>query len=70
MKICPACTARIDNDLVLFQHGRPGSTKRLYARVCQYAKKSGCINYSYSQDDLSWDDRWIPPEDHPLAEEL
>lgn len=41
---CPACGVTIEDDIVLFSHGPNGTRARLYARVCQFAKKSGCIN--------------------------
>lgn len=45
MKKCPVCQVEItDDDRVLFSYGEPGTRSRLYARVCQYAKKEGCIN--------------------------
>lgn len=45
MKICPACGVTItDSCEVLFSTGKPGTKERLYARVCQFAKKEGCIN--------------------------
>lgn len=44
-KTCPACEVVInEDDQVLFSYGPPGSRAKLYARVCQYAKKPGCIN--------------------------
>ena len=45
MKVCPACGVRItDEGEVLFSVGKPGTKERLYARVCQFSKKPGCIN--------------------------
>jgi hypothetical protein len=45
LQVCPACGVKITaTDQVLFSSGTPGSRGRLWARVCQYAKKSGCIN--------------------------
>lgn len=42
---CPACGVVITaDDSVLFSHGKPGTRARLWARVCQYAKRPGCIN--------------------------
>jgi hypothetical protein len=42
---CPACEVVITpDDQVLFSFGKPGTRARLYARVCQYAKRPGCIN--------------------------
>lgn len=45
LKTCPACGVRITaDDKVLFSCGEPGTRARLYARVCRFAKKPGCIN--------------------------
>ncbi|MBP0017317.1 MAG: hypothetical protein J7647_07135 [Cyanobacteria bacterium SBLK] len=42
---CPICHVAIaPDDTVYFASGNPGSRARLYARVCQYAKKPECIN--------------------------
>lgn len=41
---CPVCRVSITKDIVHFSSGNPGTRARLYARVCQYANKSGCIN--------------------------
>ncbi|WP_204106039.1 MULTISPECIES: hypothetical protein [Spirulina sp. CCY15215] len=42
---CPICRVKIaHDDKVYFSSGQPGTRARLYARVCQYAKKAGCIN--------------------------
>ena len=35
-----------EGDRVLFSAGPPGTRARLYARVCQYVQKAGCINPS------------------------
>jgi hypothetical protein len=43
---CPVCGVSIEGDIVHFSHGRPGTRERLQARVCQFAKKPGCINIS------------------------
>lgn len=45
IEVCPACGVTIENgDKVLFSVGPPGNRSRLWARVCQFAKKPGCIN--------------------------
>ena len=45
IEICPVCGVKIENgEKVLFSVGEPGTRSRLYARVCQFAKKPGCIN--------------------------
>ncbi|MEM6256283.1 MAG: hypothetical protein AAF821_25500 [Cyanobacteria bacterium P01_D01_bin.156] len=43
-QICPVCGVTITNDVVQFSNGSKGTRARLYARVCQYAKKPECIN--------------------------
>ena len=48
---CPVCGVKIlvgvvGGDRVLFSAGPPGTRARLYARVCQYVQKAGCINSS------------------------
>lgn len=44
-QICAACGVKIvGKDTVLFSTGAPGNRARLWARVCQYVKKPGCIN--------------------------
>ena len=45
LQICPVCRVSITTDgKVNFSNGNPGTRARLYARVCQYAKNSECIN--------------------------
>lgn len=45
LQICPVCSVSITGDgQVNFSTGSPGTRARLYARVCQYAQKPGCIN--------------------------
>lgn len=41
---CPVCGVTVANDVVQFSNGSTGTRARLYARVCQYAKKPECIN--------------------------
>lgn len=41
---CPVCGVTIVEDTVQFSNGSKGTRARLYARVCQYAKKPECIN--------------------------
>lgn len=43
-QICPVCGVTVANDVVQFSNGSTGTRARLYARVCQYAKKPECIN--------------------------
>ena len=43
--ICPVCNVSITEDgQVNFSNGTPDTRARLYARVCQYTQKPGCIN--------------------------
>ncbi len=45
LQTCPVCGVSITEDgQVNFSNGIPGTRARLYARVCQYAQKSECIN--------------------------
>lgn len=41
---CPVCSVKIENDSVLFSCGSPGTRAKLWARVCRFNKKEGCIN--------------------------
>lgn len=47
-QVCPICGVKIvkapGGDRVLFSVGFPGTRARLWARVCQFVKKPGCIN--------------------------
>lgn len=47
-EVCPACNVTIikgpGEDKVLFSAGVPGTRAMLWARVCQYSQKPGCIN--------------------------
>lgn len=48
-QVCPACGVKIvkapGGDRVMFSAGVPGTRATLWARVCQYARKPGCINH-------------------------
>ncbi len=48
VEICPVCGVKIiksvGGDKVIFSSGPVGTRARLWARVCNYAKKPGCIN--------------------------
>jgi hypothetical protein len=48
MQTCPVCGVKIikiiGGDKVLFSSGPPGTRATLWAKVCQYAQKPGCIN--------------------------
>ncbi|MDV3347502.1 hypothetical protein D0962_05230 [Leptolyngbyaceae cyanobacterium CCMR0082] len=41
---CSVCGVKVVDDVVQFSNGSTGTRARLYARVCQYAKKPECIN--------------------------
>ncbi|MBF2049346.1 MAG: hypothetical protein EDM05_024155 [Leptolyngbya sp. IPPAS B-1204] len=47
-QVCPICGVKIlkliGGDRVLFSSGPPGTRSLLWAKVCQYTQKSGCIN--------------------------
>lgn len=49
MQTCPVCGVKIvpggfSGDRVLFSSGPPGTRAMLWARVCKFAQKPGCIN--------------------------
>jgi hypothetical protein len=48
VRVCPVCGVKIigmvGGDRVLFSVGPPGTRATLWARVCQYTQKPGCIN--------------------------
>lgn len=48
VKMCPVCGVKIvsliGGDRVLFSVGPLGTRASLWARVCQYTQKPGCIN--------------------------
>jgi hypothetical protein len=48
IQVCPVCSVKIikaiGGDKVLFSAGPPGTRATLWARVCQYTRKTGCIN--------------------------
>ncbi len=47
-QVCPICGVKIlkliGGDRVLFSSGPPGTRSLLWAKVCQYTQKPGCIN--------------------------
>ena len=57
-QICPACSVKIVDDVVHFSFGKLGTIERLYARVCQYAKKEGCINQGIDPKAITGNDRY------------
>ncbi len=49
LQTCPVCGVKIQGgihggDRVIFSVGAVGTRARLWARVCNYVKKPGCIN--------------------------
>ena len=62
---CPLCGVKImvgvaGGDRVLFSAGPPGTRARLWARVCQYVDKPGCINADGATTAPSQDDFYKP----------
>lgn len=57
---CPVCGVIIEDNIVYFSHGNPGTRERLYARVCHFALERGkkeCINqYSVDTDNITDED--------------
>jgi hypothetical protein len=55
-QVCSVCSvtikAALGGDLVVFSTGPVGSRNTLWARVCQYTSKPGCINRSPKTDSL------------------
>jgi hypothetical protein len=44
-EVCPVCGVVIENNAkVIFSAGPSGTRARLWARVCNYAQNSACIN--------------------------
>ena len=65
LQVCPICSVSITEDgQVNFSNGNPGTRARLYARVCQYTQKSGCINQEPELiGELTTQDRYETGED-------
>ncbi|MEL6384099.1 MAG: hypothetical protein AAFQ89_16920 [Cyanobacteria bacterium J06626_18] len=64
-QICPVCNVKImvgvvGGDRVLFSSGNPGTRARLWARVCQYVNKPGCINSQGETQQPTKDDYFKP----------
>ena len=62
---CPVCGVKImvgvvGGDRVLFSSGPAGTRARLWARVCQYVDKPGCINADGANQTPSKDDFYKP----------
>lgn len=59
---CSTCYVLIEPDgSVIFSHGKPGTTRRLHARVCSFVRdpkrKAACINpYDAERDGLPTSD--------------
>jgi len=58
---CPICGVQIipggvAGDRVIFSAGPQGTRAKLWARVCQYNKKAGCINEQGKTENISADD--------------
>lgn len=58
---CPICKVTIvdggiGGDRVIFSTGPQGTRAKLWARVCQYNKKSGCINEQGKNEKITADD--------------
>ncbi|MBE9061554.1 hypothetical protein [cf. Phormidesmis sp. LEGE 11477] len=58
---CSVCSVKIitgtaGGDRVIFSTGPQGSRAKLWARVCQYNKKAGCINEQGKNESISADD--------------
>jgi len=62
-EICKACGVKIVDDVVHFSYGNPGTRQRLHARVCQFAKKEGCINRVITRQELVEEDFYLTPAD-------
>ncbi|NJM98546.1 MAG: hypothetical protein HC800_16535 [Phormidesmis sp. RL_2_1] len=62
---CPICSVKImvgvpGGDRVLFSSGPPGTRAKLWARVCQFTKKSGCLNPQGKEETIADDDYYKP----------
>lgn len=62
---CPVCGVKImvgvvGGDRVMFSAGPPGTRARLWARVCQYVDKPGCINPDGGNQKPGKDDFYKP----------
>lgn len=58
---CPICSVKIvvgspGGDRVLFSSGPPGTRTKLWARVCQFNQKPGCINQQTKEATIPVDD--------------
>ena len=66
---CPICSVKImaaaGGDRVIFSSGPQGTRAKLWARVCQYNQKPGCINEQGKSEGISADDYY---KDAPASE--
>jgi hypothetical protein len=67
---CPVCGVKImvgvvGGDRVMFSAGPPGTRTKLYARVCRYVDKAGCINRQAASQSPSADDYYKPDAPTP-----
>ncbi len=58
---CPICGVTVvpggaAGDRVIFSTGPQGTRAKLWARVCQYNQKKGCINEQGKNETISADD--------------
>ena len=62
---CPVCSVTIQvgtagGDRVTFSSGPQGTRAKLWARVCQFNKKPGCINEQGKNENITADDYYKP----------
>ncbi|MEM6449069.1 MAG: hypothetical protein AAF703_02020 [Cyanobacteria bacterium P01_D01_bin.105] len=62
---CPICSVKIIDgdtagDHVIFSTGPQGTRAKLWARVCQFNQKAGCINAQGQNESISADDYYKP----------
>ncbi|MGB3297711.1 MAG: hypothetical protein WBA76_05535 [Phormidesmis sp.] len=67
---CSVCSVKIisgaaGGDRVIFSTGPEGTRAKLWARVCQYNKKPGCLNEQGKSESISDDDYY---KDAPVNE--
>ncbi|MGF1461369.1 MAG: hypothetical protein ACFBSG_20375 [Leptolyngbyaceae cyanobacterium] len=67
---CPVCGVKImvgvvGGDRVQFSAGPPGTRARLWARVCKYVDKPGCINPEGGAQNPGKDDYYRPDVPQP-----
>lgn len=62
---CPICNVQIvpggtGDDRVIFSTGPVGTRAKLWARVCQFTKQSGCINQEGKNETITDSDYYKP----------